>query len=245
MLLREGTLVSLYVFGGMGGGKNSKPRVFEPGNLLKVEARGARSGHTSADTLQTVSEHSLLWQATHIRHNPQGFALACLYLEMVLKTALPHDTNHTEAHREHEGLFNVVSNGLFYLDQALGAKSFQWESHLALFLAKFLLHLGILPDERECVLCGAELAQEVLAPLVIEQGGFACSSCAAQVEGELGEPLPLRGALSQAVRTRFSDWGQIPNPGARVNMRLIQFWCYHFHIKLPDVTSYRLLFAGL
>jgi len=242
MLLREGTMTSVYVFGGMGGGKNSKPRVFEPGNLMRIETRSSKSGHAGGDTLHTVSDHTLLWQSTQIRHHPQGFALACLYLEMVLKTALPHQSDNTHASREHAGLFNVVSNGLFYLDQALAQKTLQWESHLLLFLAKFLLHLGVLPDENECVFCGGDLSEEAMAPLVLEQGGFACSNCAGQVETDLGTPLPVRALLAQAIRTKFQDWGSLPFTPLAVDTRLIQFWCYHFQVKLPEVTSYKMLF---
>ncbi|MCE3011657.1 MAG: recombination protein O N-terminal domain-containing protein, partial [Proteobacteria bacterium] len=56
VLLRQGTLTSFYVYGGMGGGKNSKPRLYEPGNLVKVHVRANQSGHTSQDSLKMVNE---------------------------------------------------------------------------------------------------------------------------------------------------------------------------------------------
>ncbi|MBY0518301.1 MAG: DNA repair protein RecO C-terminal domain-containing protein [Bacteriovoracaceae bacterium] len=241
-LLREGTTISVYVFGGMGGGKNSKPRVFEPGNLLKFELRRSQSGHASGETLGSVSEHTLMWQAKNIRHDAKGFALACLYMEMILKTALPHQGEDINAQSEHGGLFNVLSNGLFYLDQSLEKKNLIWENHLLLFLSKFLLHLGVLPDESECVYCGSSLELEACAPLILEQGGFTCENCLSQIEESVETNLPLRALLSQAVRTKFQEWEKLPQTPQTVNVRLIQFWCYQFQVRLPEVMSYKLLF---
>lgn len=241
MLLREGTMTSAYVFGGMGGGKNAKPRVFEPGNLLRIETR-ARTGHGGSETLQTVSEHQLLWQSSHIRHDAKAFALACLYLEMILKTALPHSLESSSQYQEFAGLFNVLSNGLFFLDQALAEKKFNCDVHLLLFLSKFLHHLGVLPDESECVFCGVSLEELALAPLILDQGGFACMECAQQADVSTGEALPVRALLSQAIRTRYQSWGELERAQSAVNVKLIQFWCYHFQIKLPELMSYRMLF---
>ncbi len=241
VLLREGTAIGVYVYGGMGGGKNSKPRLFEPGNMLRMELRTGKSGYTSSETLQVVAEQTLLWQASHIRHDARGFALACLYLEIILKTALPYAADNAKATQEHGGLFNVLSNGLFHLDQALAKKDLAWEVHLILFMAKFLLHLGILPDENECVFCGCELKDEACAPLVPQQGGFCCSQCITQVEGPLEKESPVRALLAQAVRTHFQDWASFPMVPSAINTQLIQFWCFHFQVKLPDLTSYKML----
>lgn len=242
VLLREGTITSVYVYGGMGGGKNSKPRVYEPGNLLRIQLRESRSGRQSSETLQVASEQTLLWQSQHIRHSARAFALACLYLEMVLKTALPHSADNNYASQEHSGLFNVVSNGLYHLDLTLAQKSFDWEAHLLLFLSKFLLHLGVLPDENECVYCGTGLAEEVVSPLVVDQGGYSCVSCVRESGAPVALDLPVRALLSQAVRTKYQDVTTLPSVPTEVNTHLIQFWCYHFQVKLPDVTSYKLLF---
>jgi recombinational DNA repair protein (RecF pathway) len=241
LLLREGTLISFYVYGGMGGGKNSKPRKFEPGNLMRVDVKPSRSGHIAQDSLKIASESSILWQAKNVRHHSQGFALACLFLEMILKTALPHQEENTLASQEHAGLFNVLSNGLFYLDQSLEKKLWEWSNHLIIFSAKFLLHLGILPDENECVFCGCELALEASPPLIIEQGGYACKDCLEQAALKV-EFLPIRALLSQAVRLRYQDWELMTESHRNVSTKLIEFWCYHYQVKLPDLTSYQLLF---
>ena len=241
LLLREGTVVSVYVFGGMGGGKNSKPRIFEPGSLLRVEVREARTGRVGGDGLLTASESSVLWQPAHMRHQPVAFALTCLYLELTLKSALPHEGTNPVAAREHAGLFTVLSNGLFYLDEAAGAKELHWPTHLALFLSKFLLHLGLVPDENSCVYCGCELAQEASAPLVIEQGGFSCSACYRESGAPPQAELPVRAGLSQALRLKFSEWRKIQQLPRDATHELLRFWSYHFQVQLADVSSYRLL----
>ena len=241
LLLREGTMCSIYVYGGMGGGKNSKPRVFEPGNMMKVEVRTNKTG-VSQDLL-TAGETNLVWRSEHIRHDSSAFALTCLYLEMVMKTAVgfnPQDIHGTN--REHAGLFAVLSNALFHLDQALGEKNFHWRSHLLLFLSKFLHHLGVMPDESSCVFCGAPLEGDVIAPLIQDQGGFACQDCVIQSNIHAGAPLPVRPLLARAVRTSFKDWRQIPEVPLPVNIQLMQFWSYHLHVKLPELASYQLLF---
>jgi recombinational DNA repair protein (RecF pathway) len=208
---------------------------------MRVQLTRHRSGHLAQDTLKTAAESSVLWQPQHIRHDAQGFALACLYLELVLKSALPMQDNQHGLPSEHAGLFNVLSNGLFFLDQALKVQRFEWSSHFTLFMSKFLLHLGILPDESVCVYCGAELANEFQTPLVIEQGGYACASCVGQLNGKM-ENISLRPYLAQAVRLKYQDWTQMQASHREICTRLIEFWGYHFQVRLPELTSYRLLF---
>lgn len=238
VLLRQGTLTSFYVYGGMGGGKNSKPRLYEPGNLVKVNVRGNQSGYTSQDSLKMVNDGSVLWQGKHFRHNPQAFALACLYLEITLKTALPHHDDDVVG--EHQGLFNALSNGLYYLDLAVSEGDWNWTNHFSLFMGKFLHYLGILPDENECVFCGCELETESLIPLVVDQGGYCCASCHEQ-SGQSIKITPVRHNLTQAVRTRFQDWKTISGVSKETCQQLIEFWGYHYQVKLPDLTSYQLL----
>ena len=81
-----------------------------------------------------------------------------------------------------------------------------------------------------------------MSPLILEQGGFSCKECALQSEVSLDEDLPVRALLSQAIRTRYQNWRDMSQSHSAVNNRLIQFWCYHFQIKLPEMMSYRLLF---
>lgn len=241
LLLREGVLASVYVYGGMGGGKNAKPRLFEPGSMMRVQVREAKTG-VAADLL-TASESGLLWRSERIRHDASAFALTCLYLEMILKTAVTfHPGDQSATVREHAGLFTVLSNALFHLDQSLEQGQFHWRGQLLLFLAKFLHHLGVMPDESSCVFCGVPLEGDVVAPLVMDQGGFACQDCIQQSGLTVGAPLPVRPLLARAVRTSFKDWREIPEVPAPVNVQLMQFWGHHLHVKLPELASYRLLF---
>ena len=234
-------MCSIYVYGGMGGGKNAKPRVYEPGNMMKIDVRLNKTG-VSQDLL-TASESSLIWRSEKLRHDASAFALTCLYLEMVMKTAVNFNPlDQYGSNKEHAGLFAVLSNALFHLDQALAEKDFHWRSHLLLFLSKFLHHLGVMPDESSCVFCGVELEGDVIAPLVQDQGGFACQECVQQANLSVGNPLPVRSLLARAVRTSFKDWRQIPEVPLPVNVQLMQFWSYHLHVKLPELTSYQLLF---
>lgn len=236
LILREGSMVGVYVYGGMGGGKNAKPRIIEPGAMLRIETRAPRAGMNSE--LLTGSETTLLWRPVHMRHHAEAFALTCLLLEMALKTCVPYHPDSPEGDQEHVGLFNVLSNGLFHLDQAVGMNDFRWRGHLMLFMAKYLLQLGILPDESSCVFCGSDLNQVKSSSLVVEQGGFACSTCA---HGEGGD---VRGMVALAVRTRYPEWPEFPDTPAQACIQLMQFWGYHLHVKLPELGAYRLLFQG-
>jgi recombinational DNA repair protein (RecF pathway) len=237
LLLRDGTAAGVYVYGGMGGGTQNKPRVFEPGNMMRVQIRPSRAG--VGGDLAVAAENLLLWRSAQIRHDARAFALLCLYLEMSLKTAVTHHPGGNAT--EHAGHFGVVSNALFHLDQALAEKSFAWSTHLTLFLTKFLHHLGILPDEASCVFCGEALGEDPSTPLVADQGGFACAACAAAAS--LPASLrPVRPFLAQAVRTRFQDWRAMPEVPPEVNVQLMQFWGHHLNVRLPDLASYRLLF---
>ena len=81
-----------------------------------------------------------------------------------------------------------------------------------------------------------------MSPLIVDQGGYSCMNCVKESGSEVSTDLPVRALLSLAIRTRFQDWPLIQGAPQAVNTHLIQFWCYHFQVKLPDVTSYKMLF---
>jgi recombinational DNA repair protein (RecF pathway) len=237
LILRQGTCLSVYAYGGMGGGKNAKPRSFEPGNLLRIELSTTGKGRLSDDALKVIQDYSILWQPRFFRHNPQAFAQACLMMEMSLNTALPFTSENFE---QTSHLFNVLSNGLFHLDASLELEKFHGPTQLFLFLSKFLLSLGIFPDESECVFCGAAIDDDSQSPLIIDQGGFSCWKCRDQIQEKV-ILSPIRTNLSQAVRMKYDQWEKMPRATSAMVNQLIQFWGHHFHFNPQNLASLSLL----
>ena len=134
LLLRSGDTLTVYFYGGKGGGKKLKGSIVEMGFMLGVYLQKATRKLESQ--IQVAKEYELKWHPKYIRENYQAFCLASFYLELIAKIS-------SEAHIDdvhsinNEGLFKVLSNALFYLDEAVGKKSFDLHQHLFIFFAKF------------------------------------------------------------------------------------------------------------
>lgn len=237
LLLRSGMVASFYIYGGQGGGKKMKPQLFEVGHLLRCQVTTRHQGQTQE--LLTVSDYELLWASKHIRHDFKAFSLMCLYLEIILKLAVPTSILE-EGSKEYQGLFNVLSNALFYLDHSLEQKQSQPFSHLSLFLVKLLHHLGLTPELSECVHCGADLDTVHATGLVIESGGFACDECL--YANQLPYIEETRHILRAGIATRYQQYADFTFHRAPPAQELVRFLGHHFQLKAIDFASYRLLF---
>lgn len=226
LVLRNGTMASFYIYGGQGGGKHHKPAAFELGCMMKILVK-EKSQKVEGSELMIAAEHQKLWEPIHLRHDVRAFYLACLYFEITQKVSIG----------ENEGLFSVLSNALFYLDDSLAKKNFLPEQHLGLFMVKLIFHLGIMPDIESCSTCGTDLNTVTGATFMFASGQFACLQCMA-AENEMG----LRLRISQGIQTKFQNYTEFS--GARFSEcdKLIQYFCHQFHLKPVDLKSYALLF---
>lgn len=231
LLLRNGLVGSFYVYGGQGGGKKQKPTNFEIGSMLRLQIKEKK-----AADLMVVNEHSKIWSPGNIRYNVQAFYLTCLYFEILQKFALPFNADELST-TEHEGVFAVTSNALFYMDEALGKESFIPEQHLSLFMIKLLFHLGIMPDTDNCSYCQTGLLDLGNVSFLPDNGHFACPQCVA-AENEKG--LLLR--IKKGFQTKYQDYHHLFGATFGECDKLIQFFCHHFHLRPVELKSYALLF---
>jgi DNA repair protein RecO len=237
LLLRNGHLASVYVFGGQGGGKKQRPAVYDLGVMMKVTVKDRRARGAEVSELMHAEESQKVWEPLHVRHDYRAFYLSCLYLELVQKFALTFHPEH-EAHSDHDGVFTVLSNALYYLDDSVSKQVFLAEQQLGLFLVKLLYHLGIMPETDNCSYCGTDLFESVGVSFLIDQGNFACHSCAPTEHDEKG----LLYRIKKSYQTHFRDYSSVDGANFREVDKILQYFCHHFHLRPMELKSYSVLF---
>lgn len=168
LLSRQGNRVPLLFYGGQAGGKKKKSSTLELGHLLKVELQRSQSGQE----LYKAKDWKLNWAPQKMRENHKAFYLMCFFLEVLQKISLTEEVSERE---EHQGLFLVLSNALFYLEDSLKNEKFYPSVHFNFFLGKLLLQLGIQPQISECLSCQKVLTSK--ASFCPDEAGFYCSDC--------------------------------------------------------------------
>lgn len=235
-LLRNGLTGSFYVYGGQGGGKKQKTSLLELGYMIKFNVKAQRQRMEGAE-LMIADSHQIVWAPKNIRFNVHAYYLMCLYFELLQKSSINFHPDDHELATDHEGIFNVTSNALFYLDHSLTTATFQASKHLWFFLVKLLFHLGIMPDGQSCAYCSTALTEVQALSFIPNEGHFACSNC---FQGE--NHLLLWQRWLMAYQTSFKQIEDFPVVTFQECDKLIQYFCHHYHLKQVELSSYRLLF---
>lgn len=237
LLLRQGLVGSFYIYGGQGGGKLHKPTIFELGSMIRILTKDQRN-KVEASELMISAEHQRLWEPQSVRHDIRAYYLVCLYFELLQKFTLPfHPASSDPESRDHEGVFAVVSNALFYLEDALKKGTFLPEQQLALFLIKLLYHLGIMPDTDHCSYCQKELLELGTVIFLPAQGQFSCHECA---YGENEKGLLLR--IKLGYQTRYQDYASYVGSSFQECDKLLQYFCHQYQLRPVELKTYSLLF---
>lgn len=237
LLLRNGLVGGFYIYGGQGGGKNHKPTIFEIGSMIKIMIKDQRAKIDSFD-LMISAEHQRVWEPQSIRHDIKAFYLVCMYFELIQKFSIPFQQGTSDyLNRDHEGIFSVVSNALFYIEDALIQKQFNAHQHLTLFMVKLLFHLGIMPDTDHCSYCQTNLLENNSVVFMPGNGQFACQQC---VPGDNEKGFLLR--IKKGYQTRYQDYLEFLGTNFSECDKLIQYFCHQYHLKPVELKSYKLLF---
>jgi DNA repair protein RecO len=239
LLLRNGKKINCIFHGGRGGGSKKKSSILELGFMLKVDLQRAnRKGGREGEELHTAKEWSLLWHHDKIRLDHKAFYLLCFFLEVIRKMSI-YDELHDE-HRESDdnscGLFKVLSNSLFYVeDQLKKENSFNSSLHLSLFLTKLLIELGVYPDREVCHLCYRPLESVSSMRIAFEQGGYICDTCL----GEAGPPSgkALWDLTGQMATLSYKDYAKISGSHSTWARLLFDYLCFQFQISEKDFLS--------
>jgi DNA repair protein RecO len=237
LLLRNGLVGSFYIYGGQGGGKNHKPTIFEIGSMMKLMIKESQTKINSSD-LMISTEHQRLWEPQSLRHDIRAYYLVCLYFELIQKTSLSFQQGSSDyENQDHEGIFSVVSNALFYIEDSLTKKQFSPHQHLTIFLVKLLFHLGIMPDTDSCSYCQTELMENASVVFIPANGQFACQNCA---KGENEKGFLLR--IKKGYQTKYQDYHGFLGTNFIECDKLIQYFCHQYHLRPVELKSYQLLF---
>lgn len=248
VLLRSGKTLPVYFYGGRGGGKKSKGSFLEIGFMLKLELREQRKSMETA--IFIAKECSLIWNSKEIRSDYKALCLLSFYLEMTSKIALSEDLKSRHGD-EFEGLFKVVSNAVFILDQAISLKDFQLSNHLFIYLSKLILELGILPDTDHCLFCEKDLETGDLALFVPTEGGFSCHSCNANRDEFLSENRVLQAnyktdqgfrlGMKKALSISFKEYPELKPMDFTAAHALFKYINYQFGFEERNFKTWRML----
>lgn len=248
VLLRSGQCLSVYIYGGRGGGKMAKGSIVESGFMLKFELQQQKKKIETP--IHIVKEYQLIWSSDQIRNNYQALCLQSFYLEILGKLTVD-DQLHEHQLEEHAGLFNVLSNALFYLDQALAQKEFALYDHLYLFFTKLIFQLGITPDTDHCLYCHKELKLKELCLLVGHEGGFSCHECQTQKDEFLSDNKHLldefklsgeyRQQLKKTFSMQFKDYSELKNISHELAAMSFHYLNYQFGFKADQFKTWKLL----
>ena len=239
LLLRSGKRVTVTFYGGQGGGKKKKSSVLELGQLISVELNQKnRMGDVYA-----AKEWLPKWTYEKIRTNYKAFYTTCAFLEIVLKLSDHTDLKDTYhgSDTTDEGFFRVLSNSVFHMEKHLGeGEVFYPKTHLAYFLIKLILDLGIYPIREECILSGEEINPDDKVVLLPDQGGFGKLELVREQQKVEGSTF-LWKLLGHVWSTPFKqlDYDLIV-PDESLNL-LIDYFCYQLGINRGEIKSLALL----
>ncbi len=219
LLLRSGKVMNLYFYGGRGGGKSQKGSFIELGNMLSCELN-SRKKKLETD-IKIVKESKLIWNSENIRLNYNAFCLVSFYLELTSKLAVEEFED--DLYSEHEGLFNILSNALFFLDKSIANNDFHIYNHLFIFLGKIIVHQGIMVDTTNCLFCQKDMKQNELCLFDAKNGGFVCHDCASNKDHFLSDNQLLREEYQNSVKLRGS-------------LSFVYRLPYKEYFKLPEIT---------
>ena len=230
LLLRSGRIASVIFYGGLGGGKKIKPSILELGFMLKIDLK---EGSFKSKELFSAKEWSVVWRHSQIRFDHEAYYLLCFYLEVILRLSTQddlHDKNR-EFDKSLEGMFRVLSNAIFYLEDALIKKAFNKSTHLSVFILKLIFELGINPQTKDCIFCKQDLRKLSKVFLVPEHGGFVCSSCIDDNVNVKIQDMPdsgkdLLNLFNNVFALKFQDYSNVPTFDKDLNHLLVNYLFY-------------------
>ena len=152
---------------------------------------------------------------------------------------------------EHDGLFNVLSNAMYFLDHSLENKSFELYQQLFLFLTKLTVQLGITPDIDHCLYCQKELLNKDMCLFLSHEGGFSCHECQTQKDEFLSDNRLLleefqmsgiyRSMLKLGFNLAFKDYSELGKIDQNLASMSFNYINYQFEFKADQFKTWKLL----
>lgn len=236
LLLRNGQMVSTLFYGGQGGGAKRRPSHLQFGHLIGMELNQSRKGNSD---LFASRDYKLSWQHELIRDDHRAFYLLCFFLETLEKISTPFDPHEEfdDEDIEQEGLFRVLSNAIFYLDDSLKRNQFSKWDQGTLFLSKLLSILGLFPQAELCTYCDKVLRVELEPRLLPEHGAFSCNEC----HQEAGGHHNLWQSLKVIQQMPYKNYGSLKGLEKPDFEELYRYFCYQNQIEPYYIKAYAML----
>lgn len=250
LLLRNGRTVSVYVYGGQGGGKKNKGSIIELGHMVRIVSKPEKK--TYVQKMLTAKEVSLLWDARFIRKNIDAFYLMCFFFEITKHVALPCELGEVEEHGDQfVGIFSTLSNALFYLNESIKEESFELYQHLNIFFTKLIHHLGILPQLEHCHFCFKSLSGNQYL-FEHKEGSFVCLDCVSQKDVYFSNDreqvrlihtsASIKNSFESVLNNTYKDWKNMASPGKEASFEVYSYFCFHFNLGPKDLKSGHYIF---
>jgi DNA repair protein RecO (recombination protein O) len=144
-------------------------------------------------TMARLDQARLVQSFDPLRIDPKRFALGCYLLELFDRLA-PEGGNRSDTRR----LFDFALDALRTI--AVWEPSPRLRTLLEL---RALDALGLRPELRDCVRCGASAGLHAEVDFHVADGGAVCGACAPRMEGLLRVHLGTLRALEQGLRLDF------------------------------------------
>ena len=206
--------------------------------MLSVEIARAKS----FDTVYKASEWNVIWTPNLLRGNFPAFSLMCFYFEIISKLSLEENLHDGEDFQQ-GGLFSVLSNGIFFLEQTVKNNTFIKEEQLLLFLGKLVLEQGINPRMKSCIVCDRSLESARSLILLFEKGGFSCHLCFEGLGGDEGKAL---WKFLQIIRTESHKDFNFKNLNyqnvSSLSQLLFDYFCFQFQLGPKSFKSLPMVF---
>lgn len=244
IILRNGRKISVNFLGGMGGGKKMKSSLIQLGHGVRFSITGRLK---EGESLNLSKDYKKLWSPENIRNNHRAFYQMCFYLELLDKISIGENLvnrkRFQDINQDDQGLFNVLSNGIYYLDEFVNKlnsnQNSDFGSLFALFLGKLVFHLGVSPDLENEYFSEIPLSQVKEFQLSFENGAFIDSS-----KVELRERTDHKGLwrlLNQAKNTKYSDFEQIKIEEVYIIHILLNYLLFQLGFEKKDFKTLEMI----
>ena len=238
LILRNGKKQGVLFFGGLGGGKKVKPNNLEIGKLYNVSFKTPIKG----DLIQT-KEWQIKWSHEQIRYDYWKFLLLNFLCELSAQTAIPQEDVLNDKDSQYHGLFNVLSNGIFFLEnQKIPPHDYHFCCY---FIGKFMIDFGVMPQVNKCITCDLPLPKFAPSFLDIDKSGFQCSSdlCDGIKNGENQEHIRIALAQSANFNWKVFSVGmdQLKISSNQIKM-LINYLIFHLNLEQDSLKTIKSLY---
>ncbi len=248
LLLRSGKTLSVYFYGGQGGGKSQKGSILDLGAMVTVTLAPRKKKLETE--VQIAKEYNLIWASRKIRDDFQAFYLSTFYFEYLGKIAISENIDDVHA-TDHEGLFNVLSNALFYLDSSVSKGEFNLHVQLFMFLSKLTVQLGINPDTDSCLFCATDLEKQNMFAFDAQNGGFICADCLSKqgetvsenvtLQYEYQNSVLLRRTLKNALHLPFKDYALLSGMTQGLTAAEFQYINYQLGFTPDQFNTWKMI----